>query len=354
MRAKRFWLVALVLLVRSTTILAEPPRYKLKVLDVSPERAVAKTSLADRRVVTGYLEPDNGLAYQGFLIRSHQTHFLSPLQNHEGSIVSAVNAGGVVAGHSVYFDDKIHWSATVWRPPLYQPELFPVWNNGDSKIKAINKAGELVGGANIRLYHNRQEWHAFKWSGSELTDLGTLGGQRSEAQDINDCGNVVGGSDTKEGYQHAFWYRSGIEGLIDLGSFANPYHYSLATGLNDSDQVVGWSVAFDATPHAFFWSEEIGLHDLTGGSALLQSGASAINNQNQIVGWIRNGWGEESQAALWDSGYLYRLADWLINNQNDFVLVVADDVNDRGQIVGRGNYNNKTVTHLFFLSPVEE
>ena len=343
-----------VLLVITTAIMAEPPRYKLKVLDTSPWRAVAKTSLADRRVVAGYLEPENGLAYQGFLIRSHQTRFLSPLQNHEGSIVSAVNTGEVVVGHSVYFDDKIHWTATIWRPPLYQPELFPVWDNGDSKINAINNAGESVGGADIRLYHNRYEWHAFKWSGSELVDLGTLGGQRSEAQDINDCGNVVGGADTNEGYRHAFWYRSGVEGLIDLGSFDNSYHYSLATGLNDSDQVVGWSIAFDAAPHAFFWSEKVGLRDLPGSSALLQSGANAINNQNQIVGWVRTGWANETRAVLWHHANLYYLTDRLINNDRNFVLLEASDINDRGQIVGRGQYGSETTRRLFFLSPVEE
>jgi probable HAF family extracellular repeat protein len=56
---------------------------------------------------------------------------------------------------------------------------------------AINNRGQVIGTSNLA---GNQTHHAFLWEGS-LTDLGTLGGDNSEAYWINDAGEIVGRAD---------------------------------------------------------------------------------------------------------------------------------------------------------------
>ena len=73
------------------------------------------------------------------------------------------------------------------------------------------------------------------------TDLGTFGGLRSHASDINAQGQVVGWSSLPgtsslpNGETHAFIWEAGT--MTDLGTPGG--RFSFAGGLNDSGQVVG-------------------------------------------------------------------------------------------------------------------
>jgi len=70
-----------------------------------------------------------------------------------------------------------------------------------------------------------------------ITDLGTLGGDSSEALDVNTGGQVVGWSATAGGQNHAFLYRAGA--MTDLGTLPGGTS-SVATAINDLSQVVGY------------------------------------------------------------------------------------------------------------------
>ena len=145
--------------------------------------------------------------------------------------------------------------------------------------------------------------HAFLYSGSKMTDLGTLGGTYSIANAINDRGQVVGNATTTEGAVHAFLY-SGSK-MTDLGTLGGTNSY--AGGINNSGQVVG--AAFTA-----------GVHNL--------------------------------RPFLYDGSTLIDL-NTLIDPHSDCILGSAYDINDSGQILGVG-INGSGQTHAFILTPVPE
>src|SRR5947208_8531107 len=69
-----------------------------------------------------------------------------------------------------------------------------------------------------------------------ITDLGTLGGPTSEANDIGSLGQIVGVSKTADGSYHAFLYSG--RALHDLGAFGG--NQSTATSINSSSQIAGY------------------------------------------------------------------------------------------------------------------
>jgi probable HAF family extracellular repeat protein len=87
-----------------------------------------------------------------------------------------------------------------------------------------------------------------------ITDLGTLGGDQSSAEDINKVGQIVGTSKTASGVRHAFLWQDGE--MKDLGTLLGGGRYSGAAGINGVGQVVGQMCCYPPTGearHAFLW-----------------------------------------------------------------------------------------------------
>ena len=111
----------------------------------------------------------------------------------------------------------------------------------------------MVGCGNIGGADNI--WHAFLYSGSTMTDLGTLGGTHSYAYGINDNGDVVG-TYTITGYyywaDHAFLYSNGqmndLRGLIQVTS---GWTLTGARAINNRGQIVGYGTNPAGLAHAF-------------------------------------------------------------------------------------------------------
>jgi probable HAF family extracellular repeat protein len=148
-----------------------------------------------------------------------------------------------------------------------------------------NNRGQVIGQASLA---GDLAFHPFLWEGGILRDLGTLGGENGTPVWINDAGDVVGQADL-EGSQvhHAFLWRNGV--MKDLGTLDGNSH---ATAINSKGQVVGYFSLSgrDAPPfrHPFIWEEGGPMVDLNSlipaNSGLELVAADNINERGEIIG----------------------------------------------------------------------
>lgn len=153
--------------------------------------------------------------------------------------------------------------------------------------------------------------------------LGTLGGLESQADAINNKGQIVGSAEVRVGMQHAFIWQNGR--MIDLGTFGGTE--SSASDINERGLVVGQAdtSATDAEGipigHGFLWRNGK-MRDL---GALI---ADAINDRGQIAGTVGTE-ASASQPFLWQDGRITDLGR-LPGTGDCF----PDDINGKAQIVG--------------------
>ena len=131
-----------------------------------------------------------------------------------------------------------------------------------------------------------------------VTDLGTLGGDTSDALAVNDSGQVVGwsrlaGTDTF----HAFRYAGG--NLLDLGTLAAGGN-SRATGINNSGVICGTSNVATDNQRAFRYLNQQ-MQDLGTLGVAISATACGINNAGEIVG------GSGGRPFLWAGGQMQEL-----------------------------------------------
>lgn len=173
--------------------------------------------------------------------------------------------------------------------------------------------------------------HAFRWSmgdgqpGGTMLDLGTLGGARSDASDVNASGMVAGWAETAAGERHAYRYVNGA--MEDLGA-AGPASYGNA--INEAGTVVG--TARNGTWRAMVYrnGEAIDLGDFGGGVNV----ANDINEDGWIVG-------HASLPSNYYTGFLYidgAMIDLntLIDPSSGWRIGGAMAINDNGDILALG------------------
>jgi probable HAF family extracellular repeat protein len=254
---------------------------------------------------------------------------------------------------------------------------------GPGTAYGINENSQVVGEF---PFGSRRAEHAFLYSNGSMADLGTLGGDTSLADGINDSGQVVGWTTDGGNTRHAFLYSNAV--THDLGE-------GVVTGINNSGQMVGQDSTYqevfffpDGTrsspftpdtgasfsgpvintaghiagvtwiafgwPNGFLYSNNTLLHlgglsqDTYGRS---MSGALGINNSDQIVGWSDtvNGSQGPQHAFLYSNSTMSDLNN-LIDPTSGWTLQQANAINDCGQIVGYGT-NSTGQTDAFLLTP---
>jgi probable HAF family extracellular repeat protein len=236
--------------------------------------------------------------------------------------VNAINNNGMVAGYNTDASGRTLgcvWdvkNGTVTLPTLGGPKSYP-W--------AINDKGQVVG-----MSHTADEPikdHAFFWDPADkdrMIDMGTFGGDVSEAKAINNNSVAAGLADTAEGVKHAFiWSKD--KGLTDLG-----VHHgvsSAATDINDASQVCGTITMDTGRDHPFYWDAETGMVDIIGKDSMMGTAVS-IDAKGCVFGSAYVKEEKTTKAFIWekDKGITY------LNVSPNESRATA--MNDNGWIIG--------------------
>jgi probable HAF family extracellular repeat protein len=215
--------------------------------------------------------------------------------------------------------------------------------------REINNSGQVAGESSFA--GTPAVRHAVLYSsGGAPTDLGTLGGPNSTAFGLNDRGEAVGFSRINSGSSsHAFLYSNGH--MTDLGTVAGSE--SSASDINNKGQIAGLTTfaATSSNQHAFLYDNgqmvDIGTLATTSNDRMF---VRAINDNTQIVGFVGGGNPSGNRAWLWQDGQMSNLND-LVDPGSGLTLNAANDINDRGQIVGYGTTVGGQI-HAFLLDPI--
>ena len=211
-----------------------------------------------------------GTTHRGFsFLEQGPAFFWDGATSHDlGSVTPVdVNDAGTVTGHA--------WPADGW---TWTGGTFTTIVTGaDVAVPAdINNAGQVVGRYNPTAFSTR----GFSWKANVFTDLGTLGGENSEAVAVNDAGQIAGTSDTAAGLRRAFRMVAGHK-MTDLGSLFGAAGNSQASGINKNGAVIGTDDD-GATNQAFLYDNklrhlgELNDHDVK---------PFGINDAKDVAGW---------------------------------------------------------------------
>jgi probable HAF family extracellular repeat protein len=228
---------------------------------------------------------------------------------------TAVNNRGQVVGTSLLATAGQH--AFLWENGVMSD--LGTLGGRDSRAFAINQRGQVAGYAEDAA----GVWHVFLWQQGVMQDLGTVGDRPGFFAAVNDLGDVAGATG-----ESGFFSSHGA--LQDLGA-ADAF---FPVRLNDRGEVIG------KAPYpggAFLWEGGVrtDLGHLPGGD---NSVAWAINDRGQVVGTSNvapDGIGpHQYHAFVWENGQMVDLGTFPVPSVERPVQSVATAINEQGDIVG--------------------
>jgi probable HAF family extracellular repeat protein len=245
--------------------------------------------------LSGSLCQGTDLVQHGFLWIDGWKLSMPTLGGNNGAAWGANNLGEVVGlAETATVDPNcvapqvLDYEAVLWTPLKNRMQALPPYP-GDTVGAAvgINDNGQVVGATgSCAPVAPAIGAHAVLWENGKVKDLGSLGGAFSNvAYAINNHGQVVGISDLAgDTTAHAFSWRNGT--ITDLGTLAGDF-FSVAFSINNREQVVGESCDVNFNCRAFLGQngQMIDLNSLvSSGSSLYLLAANDINDRGEIVG----------------------------------------------------------------------
>jgi probable HAF family extracellular repeat protein len=253
----------------------------------------------------------------------------------------------------------------IWQDGVMSP-LPPLPGGLNSYASGINNRGQVVGWAENSVHESTcvspqvLQFEAVIWGPKlgEVTQLPPLPGDLDGAATaINDKGQIVGISgicDQSVGRfsaKHAALWDKGVP--LDLGNFDGGQAWNTPTAINNRGQVTGFvnqkgtqGGAFD--PIAFFWDKDRGIQPIAPLGSDTSSWAWGINNHGVVVG--QSGF---QRAFFYQDGETTDL-NTLIQPNSSLDLLLANDINDDGEIVGFATDTNTGATVAFLAVPVQD
>lgn len=224
-----------------------------------------------------------------------------------------------------------------------------------SKANAINNHGQITG---VSKTASGAE-HAFLWENGKMTDLGILGVtdyfspgaarliEYSEGMDINDNGEIVGHTS----YDHYSYYQMNDIYTVflwkdgemrDIGPIAGGLLNPMS--INNNTTIVGMKNGFKSTSRntAYRWLKNVGAGDLSGLNEI-DSGAFAVNDKGQIVACNYDLSVHNWRLVLWDDGQITTI----LTDTGICLHSPLTDINDKTQIVwGERLWENGQITEI--------
>lgn len=212
---------------------------------------------------TAIPDPDTGLpAVDPFLWRNGKMIDLGTLGGSNGFAQCANNRLQIIGQSSV----AAHPAACNF-PALEPEDAGPgcrafFWENGvmtdlgtlggdKSDAVWLNDAGVAVGSADLPGPSGNQTHHAVVWINGKIHDLGTVPGDAcSRGRAINARGEVVGGSSDCHNFLHAFVWDEAA-GMVDLNTVIAPgsgYQLTNAININDRGEILAKAAPIGFTP----------------------------------------------------------------------------------------------------------
>ncbi len=260
---------------------------------------------------------------------------------------NSINTRGQVTGQSTIPGDR-QYHAFVTERNGKMIDLGTL--GGDNSLgQAINDNGQVAGGSNIKA-GDTDTSHAFVTNRSgQMLDLGTLGGINSNGNDLNASGQVTGWAETADRHRHAF-ITNGSGQLIDLGTL-NGQGESVGNAINNHGQVTGRSFYSSSAnghtvEHVFITDNNGRMIDLgtldkeIGGNHSSFSAGIDINDLGQVIGYSLSTNGFYASFVA-DKNEMLDINTLLFPNALNWRVTRVSSIDDAGQIFGYGEYEIK-------------
>jgi probable HAF family extracellular repeat protein len=238
-------------------------------------------------------------------------------------------------------------------------ELAGVPSGLQSQAYSITPSGRIVGQV-FNDDFSLQRAVFWQNANSVLVYLTQLGSAfpHSVATVINDEGNILGdGCDADFVECHAAYWASSTSAPVALASPGGQFIYTdidFGKNINNAGNMVGVAYNADYTlSRGVYWASRTNPAVVlsVNSSEFTNAIAESINEKREIVGGANNADFTEVHAFLWPSPTSPGIdLNTLIPADSGWTLTDAYDINNRGEIIGRGELNG--INHAYLLTPI--